>query len=293
LALLAVDVVLSGGSAVNRLTGADLWQQVSDATRYVVTAQLEHPGRLLSLAGGNEKDIVAGLGQDTPGMHHVLAASGHASPLRLARYDVLVQQAHPLTMLALTGTRFVLNKGRLTEDAESVLSLVYQDRDWYVYQNPAALPRALVVHQASHVTGEEPALARLRDPAFDPRQQVLLEIEPPLLPATSAPAAAERVAITTDEPWRVEIQTDLTAPGYLVLLDNFYPGWEADADGAPTPILRADYFARAVSLAAGRHLVRFVYRPLSFRLGLGLCAAGMLLVLCMWVSPSVRSQLRG
>jgi uncharacterized membrane protein YfhO len=53
-----------------------------------------------------------------------------------------------------------------------------------------------------------------------------------------------------------------------LLLDTYYPGWKAYVDEMPAPIYRADYNFRAVSLPAGRSVVRFSYAPWSFRLGI-------------------------
>jgi uncharacterized membrane protein YfhO len=73
----------------------------------------------------------------------------------------------------------------------------------------------------------------------------------------------------------VELQVDLSGSGFLVLLDNDYPGWQVYVDGQPRTIVRADYFARAVYLENGPHTVRFIYRPASFQMGLLLCVLGL------------------
>jgi hypothetical protein len=286
LALVAVDMSLAGGTAVNRITSADHWQQMAGGTRYIIDAFAaeQPPARFYSVASSGEADVVAGLKHYFPSVRHVYGSGGHSS-LRLARYDTFLQQAHPLLMLSLTNTRFVINKGRLTADAESVLPLVYQDGTWYVYENPDALPRAFVVHQAQAVASAQEALDPLHNPTFDARRLVLLETpeagEPlPSLPAGEAgrPAEGDRVTITRYTPSAVEIQADVQAAGFLVLLDNYYPGWEVTVDGQRQTVVRADYFARAVYLDKGPHTVEFVYRPLSFRVGVGLSAAALLLL---------------
>jgi len=78
-------------------------------------------------------------------------------------------------------------------------------------------------------------------------------------------------------PQHIVIQVEADQPGYLVLTDAFYPGWQATVDGTPTPILRADPYFRAVRLEAGQHQVEFVYRPLSLRLGAALSSLSLLI----------------
>ena len=72
----------------------------------------------------------------------------------------------------------------------------------------------------------------------------------------------------------MEIEAALEAPGYLLLLDTYYPGWKAYVDGERVSIHRADYNFRAVTLPAGRSHVSFEYRPASFALGLCLSLMG-------------------
>jgi hypothetical protein len=68
--------------------------------------------------------------------------------------------------------------------------------------------------------------------------------------------------------------------GMLDIDDQFYPGWQANIDGAPVFIRRQEVapIFRSVEVPAGRHTVTFTYRPAAIRLGLFLTciAAGFL-----------------
>ena len=291
IALVAADVALAGGSAVNRQTSADHWEQLSGGARHIIQTVQDGPERFYAFATSKEKRVVAGLKHYYPSVHHLFASGGHAS-LRLARYDTFGKQAHPLVMLSLTGSRFVLNEGRLTPDAESVLPLVYQDNEWYVYEHPSALPRAFVMRQAVAADSGENALSYLREGDFDPTKLLVLETEEPLPSSAtemqSVPAesqADDEIIITSYTPSSVEIQADLADSGFLVLLDSYYPGWTAYVDGRRIPIMRAYYFARAVYVEGGQHTVRFVYRPISFYGGVGLAVTGLLIIaLAAWLT---------
>jgi hypothetical protein len=154
--------------------------------------------------------------------------------------------------------------------------------DVKIYRNREVLPRAFAVHRARLVPDDEAALALLRDPAFDPAREVLLASGREL--AGPEPGAAPEVDILAYGPEEVLIQARLAAPGYLLLTDSDYPGWNAQVDGNEAAIERADISFRAVYLEAGQHLVTLRYRPASVRLGLavsGAAAGAWLLALAL------------
>ena len=81
--------------------------------------------------------------------------------------------------------------------------------------------------------------------------------------AGAATGKAGHAAITTWRTDRVEIDAESETGGMLVLHDLYYPGWIAEIDGKPAPILRADVLFRGVEVPPGRHRVVFRYAPLS------------------------------
>ncbi len=91
------------------------------------------------------------------------------------------------------------------------------------------------------------------------------------------------------------MDVNLSDRGWLVLTDAYFPGWKAfvrpfggsESDETELPIYRADGAFRTVYLpAAGQWTVRFVYSPMSFKIGLYVSfLAGMtgLLLLLWWM----------
>ena len=69
--------------------------------------------------------------------------------------------------------------------------------------------------------------------------------------------------------------------GWLVMHEQWAPGWRATVDGEPAPLVRADYACRAVRIPAGSSRVETRHAPSSLRLGalltLGALAAAFLL----------------
>jgi uncharacterized membrane protein YfhO len=74
--------------------------------------------------------------------------------------------------------------------------------------------------------------------------------------------------ITKYENCIVEIQANCNKDCILVLADYFYPGWSCFVDNEKTKIYKANYVLRAINLKKGKHKIKFVYEPLSFRIGL-------------------------
>jgi len=156
--------------------------------------------------------------------------------------------------------------------------------DVKIYENLDVLPRAFVVHRA-RVAADDVALALMRDPAFDPAAEVILSDDArdgpagAAWPATALPRASlgvEPARVTHYAPQQVEIDVTTETPGYLVLTDAWYPGWEATVDGEPVPAYRADVLFRAVAVGSGSHHVVFRFRPASLHVGAGISLAGLI-----------------
>ena len=53
----------------------------------------------------------------------------------------------------------------------------------------------------------------------------------------------------------------------LVFTDNYYPGWRAYIDGAQTEIFCVNGIFKGIMIPSGEHKVKFVFHPMSYRLG--------------------------
>ena len=129
---------------------------------------------------------------------------------------------------------------------------------------PGALPRTYAVGRAQVVPEDEQALRTMLDPSFDPRTRVVLAEGTPMENA----AFSGTSTIVDMRPDRVMLRADLGAPGFVVLVDGYDPGWVARVDSVRAPLLRANTAFRAVGVPAGRHVIEFIYRPRSAFWGL-------------------------
>ncbi|MHB2165968.1 hypothetical protein [Alsobacter sp. R-9] len=132
--------------------------------------------------------------------------------------------------------------------------------DAFLYENPRALPRVMMVPQAAGADFEAIIATGRWPEGFDPRRTVLLDASPGLAGGSAArPAGTARILRYANT--RVEVEADSPQGGWLVLNDVWHPWWEVSVDGQPARLLRANVLFRAVAVPAGRHTVIFSFHP--------------------------------
>jgi len=140
------------------------------------------------------------------------------------------------------------------------LTFIARTRDAYVYENPRALPRAMLVGEWRLADFAE--LIRSGWPDVDPRRTVLLDRPPGPAPAAGAIGVfAGTARIARYDNAEVIVEVDAPSGAFLVLNDVWQSWWRADVDGAPVDILKANVLFRAVQVPPGRHVVRFAFHP--------------------------------
>lgn len=193
--------------------------------------------------------------------------------------EALVFRPEFAKLLSAYNVRFLITS-QPVKDCTLELVGVYGP-DAYLYENRQALSRAFLVPQHTIVSDVPAALALMRSPDFDPHTTVILFESPP----TSFPRDTElegTVDVVTYAAQTVVLETETNAPGWLVLSDTHYPGWEATIDGQPTPIYQANGCVRAIAVPAGRHRVIFGFRPHTFYTGVLVSAMSGVLFLVLW-----------
>jgi hypothetical protein len=134
------------------------------------------------------------------------------------------------------------------------------------FQVLAPLPRLRVVPCAELAASPQAALARISEADFDPEREVIIEADAVLPACTAETTAAEIIRETANSVQAAVSQ----GRGWVVLADTWFPGWHAYANGEELTIYPAYGLFRAVQLPENASTVEFVYRPLSFTLGLWL-----------------------
>jgi hypothetical protein len=125
-----------------------------------------------------------------------------------------------------------------------------------LYENLEALPRFYLVSKTRRAAGLEEAAALLRDSAFDPRGEAIIEGAD--VPAGAAPGTVKVLSYREN---RVELEVTSSEPAYLVTSETHYPGWRAWVDGREQSIFYTNVAFRGLAVPAGRHRVVLAFQP--------------------------------
>ena len=144
-----------------------------------------------------------------------------------------------------------------------------RDRGWY--RLPGALPRVRLVADARLSSSPAADIARV-----DVAQTALVTHD---LRLGGGPAGTAR--LVTDNPGDVTVEADAPASQLLVVSESYHDGWRATVDGSPVDVERVygDFFGAVVP--AGRHVVRFQFRPYHLSAGRSVSVFG--LVFGLWL----------
>ena len=159
-----------------------------------------------------------------------------------------------------------------------------------VRRNPSALPWAYVVPRAEVAPDDASIVTRFRD--SDARQSVLMPADPLGTDATHRQPFTPAEWASTD-PDRVVLRVSTEAPGLLVVADTWMPGWTAEVDGKPAPVLRGNRAQRVIPLPEpGRHEVVLRYRTPGLSFGIAMTTASALVWTTLLILPPTSRRVR-
>jgi hypothetical protein len=161
---------------------------------------------------------------------------------------------------ALAG-RYVLLPGQVDLPGYRLLG---SDQRVAVYVNEAAMPGVSVVPDIQVEPDSARRIATLWSPTFDPAQTTLVE-EPVLAVGQAGGTGTAVIEGNGDDTLVVRVRT--SGPSLLHVSRTFHPSWQAEIDGVPAPVLRANHALMAVPLTrSGELRVVMRYRPAIVRL---------------------------
>jgi hypothetical protein len=145
-----------------------------------------------------------------------------------------------------------------------------------VYRNRNVLPRAWTVTEITQAKDIFDIRRRFDALGVDPRQQALV-FEKDMASLAGRSFVHGDVGIEAYDMNRVTLSSRGDGEHFLVLSDQYHPGWRAYVDGEETAVYAVNGVLRGVVVPAGEHSVVFLFRPPYLRVLF--LASGALLVL--------------
>jgi len=197
------------------------------------------------------------------------------------------------SLLRMLNVRFVISSREEKIRALSHVAEISRVGSNWVAELLDSPGRGYVVYDAQAVGSEDEAIQVLGDAPHRVGDRVVLtapkagwEIrdswsgdEPP----------ANEVSLIEYKPGSAKWQVRTEGPGYFVVSDADYPGWQAYLDGKHVPHYRANAAFRALKVPSGQHSVEFRFRPVSVYAGMGMSVGATVLVMMLF-SLSFRRQ---
>lgn len=210
-----------------------------------------------------------------------LSEWGGITPIRLASWEAFDQQTPELVRWDLLGIDYVISwkadlitRENVWLPAERVYEGTAPLGEATVYRLGEQRPPAWLVRETT-VTGDEAALwAALQEPGFDAYTAAVVVEPVPALSAGDVTVTGMRYGA-----WSFDVR--LAGPGLLVMSQAWYPGWQADVDGAE--VMQVDGYAIGVLLPAGDYSLTVSYRPVLLMVGGGISAATLVALIALMV----------
>ncbi len=214
------------------------------------------------------------------GMVWGLEETGGISPLRLQRYQDLLQALPEEKARWLLNVHYVVSSRDSLPDGELLSEYSDPERGFFLHRVREPGQPAYLVYQVEVEPDEKKARQRLAAADFDLRRRAIVAQEPGMALAGSGQGTAR---VVERVPGRLVVEAQTDANALLVLSEIDYPGWQARLDGQKAPLVRANTILRAVPLPAGAHRLEMDFRPWTVLAGQVLSALTVIAaVVAVW-----------
>lgn len=168
--------------------------------------------------------------------------------------------------------------------------LVSEEQGTRVYRNKRWLKPLQFATDVTVVKSATEAVARMREPGFNPERQVVLTPEMAAVRAVGSTNGVDpgNLWVKVHDRTAQRLSAEVASPthGYVVFAETWFPGWRVWVDGIETTVLRVDAHLQGVAVDRGLHQVEFRFQPASFirgtRLSLGTLIVGLCVASVSW-----------
>ncbi|MCS7280326.1 MAG: YfhO family protein [Desulfobacterota bacterium] len=215
--------------------------------------------------------------------------------MRICWHDVILNTINAMPsfsaakrLLEISGVKYVISSKEIDDKDVKELEKIESSGEFVRLYSLNSFLRAEIMGAKIAKTDID-ALNMILDPKFGYTSFIVIvdgtESSPERMPTKGS------IKIMEYSPHRILIEAYSEKEAYLYLSDTFYPGWKAYVNGKQVRILRANVAFRAVPIPKGDSLVEFVYKPLSFYIGLILSFLGSVFsLLCLYFDRREKSE---
>ncbi len=186
----------------------------------------------------------------------------------------------PPTLANLLQVGWVLRPAQATPGPGEIR--VRHTRHFALYQRVPQSPPVSLFSGWTSVGSSAAALARVRNPRFDPTRDAVIEGGPES-PTTGQRSSPGTAGYLPGSPGSATVVVNANERALVLIRTPFAEGWEATVDDRGTTVVPADYVDQGVVVPAGRHVIRLTFTdPWVMRGVWGtLVAIGVLLVVAL------------
>jgi len=180
----------------------------------------------------------------------------HAAKLRVYE-DLIVHQLvnYPICqpVINMLNTKYILRRSVTGKE--------------FVYQNANCLGPAWFVDSIRFLRSPMTVMDTLTH--FQPGQEaVLFTADRDKVVYEPGPDTSAQIHLLNNDNDVISYVSTSKKPRFAVFSEVFYArGWKAWVDDREVPIIRTNYALRGLSIPPGRHIIRFVFHPLSYYVG--------------------------
>ncbi|MCD4655499.1 YfhO family protein [bacterium] len=147
----------------------------------------------------------------------------------------------------------------------------------HLFLNPDCYDRAFLVSNWEYMNTDEAVLQKLLRSDNNLKNTAYLSGNGKTH-SSHGDSASSNVTMLSYTSHKILLETQSESEQMLVLSDTFYPGWKVTIDEKSAECLRVNHMMRGIILQPGKHLVKFVFLPFSWQLGLFMTLLGCMLI---------------
>jgi uncharacterized membrane protein YfhO len=227
----------------------------------------------------------------TSAFHHSL---GGYSPAKVRRYQDLIENNLTVEIQQLTQ---MINSRQFTMDSLQKLEIINMLNTRYiklgdtpdaVIKNPYARGNAWFVKDVKAVSTPDEEILAINQ--IDVLSEATVDTKkfPAVKESVFVTDSAATIKLTQYKLNDMIYESNNANAGLAVFSDIYYPaGWEVTVDDKPADYFRANYILRGLQLPAGKHTIRFQFRPQSYYLGNKIMMASGSMIILMFLIASV------